>query len=218
MKYLYIILCLLITHPGLCQDDEAMLRELERAKKAQAESFNQIDQGVEAVKKAPLTILEELKKAGHKSLDLAAMMDPRMMPAMKRTIKESGMQNMGHAQAKSMIMLKVKDKPMEKVFSMFPKLHNMAAGILIDPDAISSLLDIIPRKEDLKFFGWCSLGLFAFGILLRHLLISKKAGFLQRLFFSLSVHAFITLVIFGLFFIMFEKEVSPSLKVVARYL
>jgi hypothetical protein len=189
MKYLLLLLCLFFIHPGLCQDDELIIE-----KQIHAASFQ------EAI---PMKI------------DMKTLMDPKMMEMLKHFIKESKVQELSPEVMKKMIMEKVKDKPMEKIFLRFPRLLNIAAAVMIDKEALPALLGILPRQDDLKFFALCSLGLFIFAFFAKRFFVTKKASFFKRLWITIGVNTMVSTVSLGFFFYLFHAQLWPTLKVIA---
>lgn len=226
MKLLLIFFCLLVSLPGLGQDedegidvttaDEQSLQELEAKKKAQAEGFQKINEGAEAIKNTPSGILEELKKTGGK-LDPNALFNPKIVEMLKENIKNSRIQELPPGEIRALILAKVKGRPMERVFEQFPKILDIAVDIIRDPRAFNGLMDILPRFEDLKFFGYCALGLMVFGFLLKRFIVKKDASFSKRLLLGMTIHVLVMLSSFGIFYSMFEKEITPTLNVISKH-
>lgn len=214
MKLLLVLFCFLITLPGFTQEDDAVdvtsndekaIEDLEVSKRAQA------------LNHAPVGILEDLKKDASK-IDLKALLDPKTMEILKQTIKNGRIQDLPPTQIRAMILDQVKGRPMEKVFEKFPKLLDITVDIVRDPNAFNGLLDILPRVDDLTFFGYCSIGLLLLGFLLKRFFVRKNASFSKRFLVSILIHTIVTLSAFGLFYSMFQKQISPTLKVISRHL
>ncbi len=131
MKIIFLLLSLL-SFSSFGQEDEEMLNKLVEEKQKQAKAFQQIDQGAQAIQAAPSQLLNDLKSAGEKNLNLSSLTDPKMIESMKLLFIQSGFHTLPPEQVRSMILDKVKGKPAEKLFKKFPKLLDISVAVLLD--------------------------------------------------------------------------------------
>ncbi len=208
MKKLAFFFALLLSFHLHAETDDEMIEKLVKEKEAQAKSYKQIDDGVTAVKDAPLKFLEELNKKGHQTLDTKALFDPQMVDTFQKLLSQSQLNQMSDAALKELILKQSKGKITEKIFKSYPKLLDKVVLILKDKEALPRLIEIIKRQEDLKNFFIISVVLFILSILLKKMFVPKDAGFFRRLVTSLSIKLIIGSGSLTLFYFMFEREVS----------
>jgi hypothetical protein len=216
MRFVFLIFIFLL-NPAFSQDeDQEAIDKLVQEKQKQSESFHKIEKGTDAMTSVPSSLVDEMKKLGHQSLTPQAILDPKMVDTFKIMIYQSGFHTMSRDQAKAMIIANVKGKFLEKVFTTFPKFLDISADIMIDRKALPNFLDIIKRQNDLKFFLGISLFLFILSFFLKKVFIPKNARFFHSLFISLTITVFMTAGTFGIFFLMFQKELGPMIEVIKK--
>lgn len=216
MKLLILFLSL-FSFSLFSQEEDEDLNKLMAEKQRQAEAYRKIDQGREALQSAPGKLIEDLKNAGHQTLDMKAILDPKMVDGLKNLYLLSGIQQMKPEEVRALIMNKVKGKMGEKIFLQFPKLLDLSVAVILDRHAIPQLMDLIKRQDDLKIFFFISIFLYILSFLLKKIFIPKEASFFNRLWKSIILKFGVLASSLGIFYFMFQKEVSPLVLVLKLF-
>lgn len=197
----------------LNEDDS--VSELEDAREERLEKMR----GIEAATKplaGPLNPMEEIAKLGHKQIDPAALLDPKVLAIIQRTFKEGPLTKLSEEEVRKMILEKTKGSLLEGFFQSFPKFLDLSVNLLRDKDALLGLLGILIRKDDLKTYFYISIGIFLFGMFVKHRIIKPKWSFFKRFRYSMTVSLILTSITFYIFYNFFGQEIGPTLSVIAK--
>ncbi len=165
---------------------------------------------------ATADLIEALKKSDGK-LDINNITDPKILHLFKRSFAESPLHKMSREQVKLLIMLKVKGKPLEKLFNSFPKTLEIATDLLLSKEAFPALLNIVEREDDLKFVGVCGLLLLICGYFFSKKVAGNKLPLLRRVALRFGIQSFVTLSIIYVFYMTFKQDLDPALNVISQY-
>lgn len=218
MKFLLALVFVFIALPGFAQeDDEKLLKELERDRKTQTESAVQLDQGRQEIIEKTYNIAEELQKIGHDSLSAAALMDERVVEIVQKGLKQNHLNEMDHKEIKEFLRERAQGGVAERVFNLFPRTLNIAAGIMGDKDALPALLGMLRRQEDLKRYAIITVCLFVIGFVLKKFFIKKKWGVIKRFFYSACISLSMMVISTRYFYYLFKYELTPTIRVVQKH-
>lgn len=218
MRFILFIMMALISLPGLCQEeDEAFLEEISEERLKKVEKANELNRAREDIQKKTFDMAHELQKIGKDKLDYAALFDDKVQAILQQALKESAIRNQSPEFIRAMIMGKVKGKPMEKVFTQFPKLLDIIVDIMRDREALPGLIRLFSKKEDLKNYAIFWVCLVIVGYFIRKKFIPQEIPFFRRMTMRILFSLFMTTVSLSVFYTMFKPEVGPAVSVVARH-
>lgn len=218
MKYLFLFL-FLFSLPGFGQEDEDKhIRELEAQRQKRMEMAVKLDQSRQQFQNSTLTAIEELKKLGHEEITAASFADEKVVKVMRRLLKNNPLRNFPRYKVKALILEKAKDSYLGTFLSDHPKVLDLFTDILIDTEALPSLMGIFLRKDDLKFYLYIWIGILILGFFIKRLFIPKEWVGWRKVLAGLSVSFLLTVLCLGIFYNMFSDEVGPLLGVVSKHL
>lgn len=212
MKFALIILLLISSFSGLCQEGSSE-HDIHEFEGKQAEMPETLDEA------SPVAgYFDELKKLGHSEINLKTFNDPKAIPWIKKILSESKIDQIPEAKVKLMLKNQFKGTIFDKIFNLFPVTLDIFTAVVRDSKAMPSLIGIFGQRGLLKIFfcvWFATLLLFYY---LRKVFISPNAKTYVKIpasiLFSLSFSA----VSFMIFYYMFTEEVDPTVKVIQRFL
>jgi hypothetical protein len=214
MKFFLILLTLLVVHPGFAQDeDQEILDELIERREQQSQLYQKINPLESASNDVPLNLEQELKKLGHADLDMNALSDAKVVELLKHFIRSTYASQTDNDKFKKLNRLKLKEHPFGKFLQRYPRLFEKMVNVISDKEAILALLDIFPRKEAIRFFLFCSVGLLIFGMIFKRFLVSKDTSFFTSLLLTIIIQLFLAYISLKLFYYIFERELAPTFKI-----
>jgi hypothetical protein len=218
MKLIFALLVCFITLPGLCQeDDEQLVDTIEAERRKQVETAVKLNDAQENLKSAVFNAPKELQKLGYKTLDAAAFKDERVVKIVQKMFDNSPLRSMTIEQVRNLMLEKVKGEPYEGLLRSNPKLVDAFADVLRDEKAMPSLLGVLLRKDDLKIYGLIWLGLIFFSWVFKKIFFDKDWSRGKRFFMSILVSLSVTALSLGIFYKMFNEEVSPTVTILSRH-
>ena len=198
--------------------EDADLAELERVRAEKLKQMQIIQKSTETLKNPVGNPMEELQKLGHKQIDAVALMDKKVVALLQKVLKEADFSKMTPEVVREMINQKVKGHFMEDVLKTFPKLLDIAVDFVRSKEAMSGMLGIFARKEDLKTFGYTWLAIFVFAALVKRRIIKPKWNFFRRMRWSLAISVILTGVSLTVFYQLFSVEISPTVEILQKHL
>lgn len=218
MKFLLLFL-FLFSLPGFGQEDEDKhIRELEAQRQKRMEMAVKADKSRQKIQDSTSTAFEELKKLGHENITAASFADERVVRVIRRLLKDNPLRKFPRDKVKSLILDKAKDNYFGTFLSDHPKVLNLFTDILMDKEALSSLMGIFLRKDDLKLYLYIWIGILILGFLIKRIFIPKEWGGWRKVLAGLSVSFLLTVLCLGIFYNMFSDEIGPLLNVVNKHL
>ena len=227
-KFFLVVFILFLSRPGFTQEEggrviyrdtqvneDSGVAELEAAKQVQLDKLNKIQKTTEAFK--PVDPIEELQKLGYKQINATALMDPKVLELIQTQLQQGLLSIIPRDEIKKMLQEKLANTLIGKLTNNFPVLLEIFVDIIRDKNALSGLVHVLQRKEDLKTYGYLWLGIFLFGIWLKNRLIKPKWNFTKRLSWSLPISLILTSCTLYLFYSMFEVEIGPILNITLKY-
>lgn len=129
-------------------------------------------------------------------------------------MKKNPFASMSETEVEDFIMGNVKDRPAEQFFKKFPKALKALVNWLRDPKAIPAFLNIINKPKLLKNYGIAVLVVFILSFALN--LMNSKGSLLKRIFNKLCIMLGAFAINFGMFYIFFKEEITPTIEVMMR--
>jgi hypothetical protein len=206
--------------PAVIDPDNTGTAELEMERKKNMERALKNQQIAEAVAKPVLSPLEEIEKLGHKSLDIKALLDVKVIAIFQKSMREGLMSSMTQDQVKSMILDMTKDSNpfAHKIFVGFPRFLDFIADFLRDKEAFPSLLGILARKDDLKSYGYIWIAIFLLSLYIKTRIIKPKWHFLRRMYWSFCITLVMTTFSLFIFNSFFSEEIAPTISLITKHL
>lgn len=222
LKILFLLSLCFISLSGLCQeesevinDDEATIEELESSRHDRLEKVQAIQETTEAIQN--MNPLEQIQALGYKQLDAAALMDKKVQVILQKMFSDGLMNNQSPEVVREMILDKASGSFWEKLFKRYPKILDIFVDILRDREAFPGLIGIMGKSEDLKTYFYIWLAIIVFGILIRKKYIKKKWPFMKRFFVRTSINLSLSVVSLYIFYKMFQVEVGPTVRIIAKH-
>lgn len=199
-------------------EDDKMIDSLEEDRRKSTEAAVKLDETKNQMTEAVFNAPEELKKLGHETITGASLLDEKVVGVMRKMLEQNSLRKASDEEVRQMILEKAKGTAMESYLISHPKVTNTFVEILKDPQAMSSLIGIFLRKDDLKLYGLIWLGLMIFAWLFKKYLFKKKTRWssAQRMLVSILVSICITITSFSIFYNMFNNEISPTAKIIVK--
>jgi hypothetical protein len=218
MKLIFSLLLCLFSLPGFGQeDDDALLEKLEADRRKQTEMAVKLNQVSEKVTSSFLSAPEHLKKLGYETVTPGALLDKKVVKLVQEMMANSTLKNASHEEVRNLVLEKAKGKPIESFLNESPRVVNVIVDILRDPKALSSLVGLLLRREDLKmyFFIWLSVMIAAWAI--KKYTFSKNWSGVKRFVMGLMVSLLATTITMTTFYNIFHAELSPTAEIVLKH-
>lgn len=203
--------------PVSTNEDDAV-REIEEIRAKQLEKMKLVEATTKPLAAPILSPLEEIQKLGHKQLNPAALADPKVIAIVQKILNEGILSKLPPEEVRKMIQAKLEGSVWDGLFKKFPKLMDIAVDMMRDKSALSGLLDIMVRKEDLKTYFYIWLAIFVFGIFVKNRIIKPKWAMNRRIRWSLSISTVFTSLSIYLFYSFFSVELAPTIAIFAKHI
>ena len=204
--------------PPPALNEDAAVNELQQIRETQIKKAQAIETATKPLAAPALNPLEEIQKLGHKQRTAAVLLDDKVLAIIQKTLKEGVMRNRPAEEIRALIQEKAKGSFLEGVIRRFPKILDIFVGVMKDEKALPGLIGILIRRDDLKTYGYICLGLFLFGMFVKHRIIKPKWKFFKRFRYSVTVSLIISAITCTLFYNFFKDEISPTLAVISKNL
>ncbi len=212
-----LILCLL-SLPGFGQeDDDKLLEKLEEDRRKQTEAAVKLNQVSEKVQTTVLSAPEQLKKLGYETVTPAALLDKKVVKLVQKMMAESTLKNASHEEVRNLILDKAKGKPLEGFLNNSPKIVNCLVDILRDPKALSSMVGLFLRRDDLKLYFFIWLGLMITAWAIKRFAFNKKWPRSKTIVMGLLVSLSATTISLTTFYNLFHAELSPAAEIMVKH-
>lgn len=218
MKLIVGIFFCLLSLPGFGQeDDDQLLEKLEADRRKQTETAVKLNQVSEKVQTSVLSAPEQLKKLGYETVTPGAFLDKNVVKLVQKMMADSTLKNASHQEVRNLVLDKAKGKPIEKFLSESPRVMNLIVDILRDPKALSSLVGLFLRRDDLKMYFFIWLGLMISAWAIKKYLFSKSWSGGKRFMMGLLVSLSATAISLSAFYNIFHAELSPTAEIVVKH-
>ena len=178
---------------------------------------NEIEQ-VEETAKEQTSFAEELKKLGHSRIDLNTLRDPRFSEVVEKAYNESNISLLSLKKKKELFREQLEGSKLNELLAKFPVVENILADVLTDRDSMMGLLRMIQKEKELTTFFYAIIILFILNFILKKLVVNFKANIVVRFFQRTMVNLLTTALVIGVLFHLFEKELSPMIRVIKAHL
>ena len=205
-----------LSTPTTPPNEDSDIREIENARQKNLEKMKLVETATKPLADPVLNPIEEMQRLGHKQLDAAALMDAKVLAIMQKTLRAGLLSNLPAEEVRKMILEKVKGSHLEGVFNRFPKLLEFCVEMVRDKEALSGLMGIMMRKDDMKTYGYMWLGIFLFGLFLKYRIIKPQWPFFKRFRYSMSVNAVLSIISLYVFYSFFAKELEPTMSIISK--
>jgi hypothetical protein len=214
MKFLFLLILMTLSLPGLSQeDDEAFIEEVAADRRQQSETALKILESKKQVSNVP----EEIRKLGYESININTMMDERAVKAFQKMLLDSNLKSPPLELISRTILEKVKGTYAETFLQDHPRLLACVSDIIRDKRAMASALGIFLRKDDLKIYSAIWIGFLILSWLFKKIFLNPKWGRGKTFIMSLSISLVFTGASFYTFYKMFESELSPTKTIIERH-
>ena len=148
---------------------------------------------------------------------ITKMMNEQMKIAAAKMMKSNPFKDMEDEQVKGMITTVFKEgTPVKNFIDRNPKLLHATVKWIKDERAIPSFISIINKPDKMKYFGYSVLAVFICAFLIN--LKNSKHGLLKRIFFKMIMMVSTGVINITVFYILFQKELQPSIEVFKTHL
>ena len=197
------------------QDEDDSVSELENARLESQKKFEAIETVTKPLAE-PLNPMEEIQKLGYQQVGVSALLDPKVLAIIQKNFKDGPLTKLSEAEVSTLILEKAKGSMFEDFLKNSPKVLKMCANLMRDKDALLGLLGILVRKDDLKTYMYISIGIFLFGMFVKHRIIKPKFSAFKKFRYSLTVSLILTSITFYIFYSLFGQELGPTLSVISK--
>ncbi len=197
-------------------DDEAMIDNLEAERKKSVEAALMLDKAKNNLTNAAFNAPEELKKLGYETITATALMDEKVVKVVKKMMEQSTLKQATDEEVRKLILDKAKGSLMENYLKNHPKVTDTFVEILKDEKAMSSMVGIFLRRNDLKLYGLFWLGLMILAWLFKKIVFKKDWPRGKHIGLSLLVSFCVTVTSLTIFYNMFSNEISPMAKIIVK--
>lgn len=210
MRFLSLVLLSFLSLPGFAlEDEDKLLKDLEQERKQQIQAAIQAD-------KARLEMLdfaEELKKLGYETLEIASFKDDRVVRLVQKVLKQNHLKNVPRNQVMDGIMKQVKGSYWEVFLIDHPWILNALTDLMTDKEALPGLINILIRKDELKFFFYFWLGLVILSFVIRRYFFPEKLDGPMRFTMGLTLTLCLSMISVSIFYNMFKDELTPTIRI-----
>ncbi len=197
-------------------NEDSDIREIENARQKNLEKMKLVETATKPLAAPMLNPIEEMQRLGHKQLDAAALMDDKVLAIMQKVLKAGLLSKLPVEEVRKMILDKVKGSQLEGLLTRFPKLLDFCVEMLRDKEALSGLMGILIRKNDLKTYGYVWIAIFLFGLFIKHRIIKPKWPFFKRFRYGMSVNFVLSIISLYVFYSFFSQELAPTISIISK--
>lgn len=163
------------------------------------------------------SFVDELRSFGHKRLDLSAIRDPRFPGLIEKAFEQSNLSLMSLDKKREIFREQFKGSKLNELLSQYPLLESILVDVLTDRDSIMGLIHMVQREKELSYFFLGVVILFLFNIILKKMIVNPDRNFLIRFFQRMFINLLTMSLTIGVLFYLFQKELSPMIRVVKSH-
>ena len=215
LKLLTLILLSLFALPGVSQEDDKLLEDLEADRKKQTEMARALDQGRQNLEGSASNAFEELQKLTKGEISAASLMDKKVVKVLQKVFRENHMQNVPREEVRNMILKKSEGTLAHRYLSTSPKLVYAFVDVLRDKEAMPGLIGIFLRQKDLKLYFFIWLGIMIGGWAIKRFIWSEDSR--KSLFKRIGFSLLLTTISLTIFYQMFYQELSPTVNILISH-
>lgn len=178
--------------------------------------FAQEDDKFTPKKTSEISSQDELKELGYDSITIWALMDERVIRYLQNGLKSGG-QDLPLETVKEIILEKAKGSAFHDFLKNNPAFLNGLADLMRNRRAISSFLGLFLRKDDIRTFGFIWLCFLVMGWLIKKMFFKPEWPKWKHALLSVSVTLLVVYLTMFTFYHVFEKELSPSVKIIQKH-
>ncbi|MAZ47105.1 MAG: hypothetical protein CME65_00990 [Halobacteriovoraceae bacterium] len=145
---------------------------------------------------------------------LSGMLDAKMKEQLSVMMKKNPLTNVSKEEISAQIDLNAQGTPMGKMMARNPKIKELMVEVAHDEKALPSLISIINKPDQMKYYGITVGVIFVVAFLLN--LNNTKGNLLKRIFFKLCLGAGTFTANIAAFYFFFQDEVNPTFRVAAK--
>lgn len=146
---------------------------------------------------------------------LSTMMNGMMKEMISKFLKENPFSRMPRDEVKSMIVLNTQGLPISNIFEKNPKLLDMLIDWIRDPIALPKFMGIVNKPDKVKIYGIIVIALFIISFALN--LFNNKGNIFKRILKKLCIFIGAFIINIAAFYILFQPNIQPTLKIVFKY-
>lgn len=182
-----------------------------------SQSPDEIQEITENSAPAGPSFTDELRSLGHTRFDIAAIRDPRFPELVERAFNQSNISLMSLNKKREIFRAQFKGSKLNELLDKFPLVESVLADVLTDRDSIVGLIRLIQKERELSYFLLGIVILFILNIILKKMVVNPDGNFLVRFFQRMMVNLLTMGLTIGVLFYLFQKELSPIVRVVKSH-
>lgn len=203
--------------PGFCQEeDELLVEELQAQRTRQIEAAKKLNQAKENLEKPAFDPMGELQKLGYKEINLKTLTDAKALEVVKKMMDQRNLQSASPENVRKALFDKVSPGTQE-FLNEHPKITDAIVDVLRDEKALSSLIGILLRKDDLKRYAMIWFCLIVLSWLFKKIFYGPKWKTGKRMIVSLMLSLTVTTVSLLTFYQLFKSELSPIVRIAGHH-
>ncbi|GEM_PF-3861411 len=203
MKLLCFIFLFFLVPLSFAQEDEEILNELEAQR---------------AVHQKEIQKIEESPALTGDVSAIENMSSEQMEKMFEEALKNNPLKGMDREAVKSLLKERVKGQPVEKIFKTVPVTLEIMVDMVRDEKVMQGLVNIMKQKEKLRNYAGLWLLLVVVCWVYKRRVAPKTASFKKRFIFKTAITLLGSIASFGLFYVMFSKDIDPFLSIILKNL
>jgi hypothetical protein len=217
LSLLLTVLFCLFSLPGYCQEeDEQLLEDLQKDRAKQIQAAKQLNEMKENVEKSRFDPHAEIKKLGYDGINAKALTDIKVLKIVQKMMDQSGLKNAPKDEVRKTVLQQVSPRTKE-FFSKHPKILDISVDVLRDEKAMSSLVNILMRKDDLKLYAVIYICLVLLNWLFKKIFYRKTWSKTKTLVISLTLTITLGTLSLATFYKLFQQELTPFITIVSNH-
>lgn len=180
------------------------------------ENFN--DNGIKSNLELEQQLDKELKNLSELKITesmFTKFMSDENKNALFEMLKTNPFSAMSEAEIETMILLRTDGSLVNNFLRTNHKLRDTVVNLIKDKKATPALLSIINRPDALKKYGIACIIVVMIGFFLN--LKNSKGGMLKRIFYKIFLGVITLLTNLAIFYLIFEKELTPTISIIKKY-
>ncbi len=151
------------------------------------------------------------------TINLEALKDPRIKDKISKQFDESNISLMSLEKKIKYFNEHFEGNPLKELLDRVPKIRDIFVDVITDKKSILGLLSIFQKEKERLYALYIIVGLFILNIILRKIFISAQTGFFSRFILRMTISLFCSILTIGSLFYLFQKELSPIVKIVKSH-
>ena len=191
--------------PGFGQEEDSDLDELQKNRQALSSLAKEIAK------------TKDISPQTH-GIDFRpeTLLDPVVVKSLQKQFQQGPWQSLSKKELSNLLLERSQGSFINGIYLSYPKVLEFMVELIQDREALSQLLGVFLRKNDLSIFGLVCFGIVILSWLLKKILYHPRWPWWLPLILGIGVGVLSTLSMMMCFYRMFRAEVSPAVEIASR--